>query len=293
MWTNLRKSRAGLPGLFILALVVLCALAAPWIAPHDPYAQNLADAMKPPFWSAEGSAAYLLGTDQLGRDIFSRIIYGSRISLLISAAGSLVSLATGILLGSISGYYGGKIDSLLMRFVDISMAVPFILLSIFIAAIVGPGIANIIFIAGISSGVGLARLVRGEIMAVKGQEYIEAIRSVGANDRIVVFRHILPNIFNTLIVTLTLEMAQLILVESSLSFLGLGVPAEVPTWGKMLSESRTYMLSDPWIAIFPGVAITLTVLGINLFGDWLRDYLDPKTRKTAGLDEARDVRSGA
>lgn len=197
MWTNLRKSRAGLPGLFILALVVLCALAAPWIAPHDPYAQNLADAMKPPFWSAEGSAAYLLGTDQLGRDIFSRIIYGSRISLLISAAGSLVSLATGILLGSISGYYGGKIDSLLMRFVDISMAVPFILLSIFIAAIVGPGIANIIFIAGISSGVGLARLVRGEIMAVKGQEYIEAIRSVGANDRIVVFRHILPNISYT------------------------------------------------------------------------------------------------
>ncbi|WP_248928224.1 ABC transporter permease [Paenibacillus hamazuiensis] len=276
MWKNLKRNKAGLLGLTIIIVVLFCALAANIISPYDPLQQDIANKLKPPAWSEGGSGAHLLGTDQLGRDILSRVIHGSQISILISVAGTLVAIVTGLVLGSISGYYGGKWDSVIMRFVDINMAFPFVLLAIFIVAVMGPGVANIILVAGLSAGVSLARLIRGEILAVKELEYIEAIKSVGARDSAVIFKHIIPNIFNAIIVIATLEMAQLILVESSLSFLGLGVPAEIPTWGKMLSESRTLILSEPWVAIFPGLAITLTVLGINLFGDWLRDYFDPK-----------------
>lgn len=276
MWRHLLQNKAGLLGLVLIVIVLFCAVTADVIAPYDPLQQDITNKLKPPVWSEKGTSAHLLGTDQLGRDVLSRILHGSRISILVSVAGTLVAVATGLILGSISGYYGGRVDAFIMRFVDINMAFPFVLLAIFIVAVMGPGVMNIILIAGLSAGVRLARLVRGEILTVKEFEYIEAIKSVGAKDSTIIFRHIIPNIFNALIVIATLEMAQLILVESSLSFLGLGVPAEIPTWGKMLSESRTLILSEPWVAVFPGLAITLTVLGINLFGDWLRDYLDPK-----------------
>jgi ABC-type dipeptide/oligopeptide/nickel transport systems, permease components len=279
MWKQLRSSGTGLLGISILVIVLFCALAADWISPYDPLKQDLANSLQPPFWAEGGSAQYLLGTDQLGRDILSRILHGSRISLLISVAGTVVAIVTGLLLGSVSGYFGGRIDVVIMRLADITMAFPFVLLAIFIVAILGPGILNLILVAGVSAGVRLTRTVRGEILFVKDQEYIEAIRSVGAKHSRIIAKHILPNIGSALIVIATLEMAQLILVESALSFLGLGVPAEVPTWGKMLSESRILILSEPWVSIFPGVAITITVLGINLLGDWLRDYLDPKLGK--------------
>jgi len=280
MRRSLRTSATGTVGLVIVLAVLFCAITADWISPYDPLEQNIERKLQPPAWLKGGSWDHPLGTDQLGRDILSRIIHGSRVSMLISVAGTAVAIAVGVLLGSLSGYYGGKADAVIMRFVDVILSFPFILLAIFVVAVIGPGILNIILIAGFTSGVNMARIIRGEILGVKEMEYIEAIRSVGARDGTIILKHILPNIFNVLIVMATLEMAQLILVESSLSFLGLGVPAEVPTWGKMLSEFRTLILSDPWIAVFPGLAITLTVLGINLFGDWLRDYLDPKLNQT-------------
>ena len=192
--------------------------------------------------------------------------------------GTLAGGFIGVILGSISGFYGGKVDSLLMRIVDVQLAFPFILLAIFIVAVLGPGLMNIIVVAAISSWVRYARLVRGEILSVKKMEYVEAIRSLGAVDIRIMFRHILPNVISPAIVVGTLEMARIILMEAALSFLGLGVPAHVATWGRMLSEGRVYIVTSPWLAIVPGVAITIAVLGVNLFGDWLRDYLDPKLK---------------
>lgn len=276
MWNSIRKSKTGMLGLFIVAFVIFLALTADFIAPFDPNEQNIEKKFLPPAF-----AENLLGTDQLGRDELSRLIHGSRISLLVGLAGTAIAGLIGVLVGAISGYYGGRTDSFLMRIVDVQLAFPFILLAIFIVATLGPSLLNIIIVAAISGWVHFARLVRGEILAVKSNEYIEAIRSVGAKNRVIIFKHILPNIMNPVIVFATLEMAKIILMEASLSFLGLGVPSEIPTWGKMLAESRVHMLTTPTLAILPGVAITLIVLGVNLLGDWLRDYLDPKLKQIA------------
>lgn len=277
MRTHSRSKLLGFTGAFIIVTVVLTACLAQFLVPYPPDAQDLSRALLPPAWMEGGSQQHLLGTDQLGRDILSRILVGSQISVFISLAGTVVALLTGMLLGAVSGYFGGWVDAAFMRFVDIVMAIPFILLIIFIAAIVGPGVLNIILIAGVSSGVGLARLIRGEVLALRKLEYIQASKSLGAGHTRVIIKHILPNVMNVLIVIGMMECGQFILVESSLSFLGLGVPADIPTWGKMLAESQTYIFSNPLLAIFPGAAITMTVLGIHLFGDWLRDWLDPKT----------------
>lgn len=280
----LKNHWAGTIGLLITSGVLFCAVFALWIAPHDPFHQDLERTLLPPVWEDGGDSNHLLGTDPLGRDILSRIIYGSRVSLIVSFAGVLVAVVTGLLLGTISGFYGGRADSIIMRLVDVKLSFPFILLAIFIVAVLGPGLVNLILVAGITTGVSLSRIIRGEVLSVREQNYIEAIRSVGASDLRIIFKHIIPNIVNVVIVAAAIEMGQLILLESSISFLGLGMPAEVPTWGSMLSDSRNLLMTQPWATVLPGLAIMLTVLGINLLGDGLRDCLNPR-REAKGTME--------
>ncbi|MCQ1531752.1 ABC transporter permease [Lutispora saccharofermentans] len=276
MWKSLKGSKTGILGAGIVLLVIFLAFTATIISPHDPAKQDIINKMMNPVWYEDGSWQHILGTDQLGRDILSRLIYGSRVTLMVAFSGTIFAGIIGITMGSISGYYGGWIDAIIMRIVDIQLSFPFILLALFIAAVLGPGLQNIILIAAISGWVRYARLVRGEILSIKEMEYIEAIRSLGGSNARIIFRHILPNVISPAIVIATLEMAKIILMEASLSYLGLGVPIEIPTWGRMLSDSRVHLVTSPWMAVLPGFAITLTVLGVNLLGDWLRDYLDPK-----------------
>lgn len=272
MFTSLRNSKTGMIGLTIILVVILASILAPFLSAWDPSDQDVMNKMLAP----GAQATHILGTDQLGRDILTRLLYGSRITLVISFGGTFFGVALGVTLGAISGYYGKWVDALIMRLVDIQLSFPFTLLAIFIAAVMGPGIRNIILIAGISSWVRYARLVRGEILSIKEMEYVESIRALGGSDFRIIFKHILPNVVSPVIVLATLELAKIVLMEASLSYLGMGVPIDVPTWGRMLSDGRTYMVSAPWMAILPGVCIATTVLGVNLLGDWLRDYLDPK-----------------
>lgn len=276
MWASLKKNKTGLLGAAIVLIVLFLALTAALISPHDPTQQDITHKLLNPVWGKNGSWNYIFGTDQLGRDVLSRMIYGSRITLLVAFSGTVAGGIVGVTLGALSGYYGGWVDALIMRIADIQLSFPFILLALFIAAVLGPGLGNIILIAGLCSWVQYARLVRGEILSVREAEYVEAIRSLGGNDFRIIFGHILPNVMSSVIVIATLEMAKIILMEASLSYLGLGVPIEIPTWGRMLSESRVYMTTSSWLSIIPGLMITITVLGVNLLGDWMRDYLDPK-----------------
>lgn len=275
MWKSLKESKTGMLGVLIMLLVFLMAITAQWISPYDPAKQDLMNKLMDPVF-AGGSAQHLLGTDQLGRDILSRLIYGSRITILVAFSGTIFAGLIGVTLGALAGYYGKWVDALIMRIVDIQLSFPFVLLALFVAAVLGRSLRNIILIAAISGWVPYARLIRGEILSVREMEYIEAIRSVGGKNGRIILYHIIPNVISPVIVQATLGMARIILMEASLSYLGLGVPLEIPTWGRMLSEGRDYMLTNPWLAILPGVAITLTVLGVNLMGDWMRDYLDPK-----------------
>lgn len=276
MWKSLKESKTGILGAGIVLLVIFLAFTATIISPQDPSKQDIVNKMMNPAWYEDGSWEHILGTDQLGRDILSRLIYGSRVTLMVAFSGTIFAGIIGITMGSISGYYGRWIDAIIMRIVDIQLSFPFILLALFISAVLGPGLQNIILIAAISGWVRYARLVRGEILSIKEMEYIEAIRSLGGSNARIIFRHILPNVISPAIVIATLEMAKIILMEASLSYLGLGIPIEIPTWGRMLSDSRVHLVTSPWMAVLPGLAITLTVLGVNLLGDWLRDYLDPK-----------------
>lgn len=275
MWKSLKESRTGLLGVVIVLFVLFAALTAAFISPHDPAKQDLMNKLINPVW-AGGTTHHLLGTDQLGRDVLSRIIYGSRITILIAFSGTILAGIVGVAMGSLAGYYGRFVDSVIMRIVDIQLSFPFVLLALFVAAVLGRSLFNIILIAAVSNWVQYARLIRGEILSVREMEYIEAIRSVGGKNSRIIVKHIIPNVISPVIVQATLGMARIILMEASLSYLGLGVPLEIPTWGRMLSDGRDYMLTNPWMAILPGIAITLTVLGVNLMGDWLRDYLDPK-----------------
>lgn len=275
MIKSLVRSKTGLLGACILLFVLFLALFSGVIAPHDPYEQDVMRKLMNPIWSTKHDPSFLLGTDQLGRDILSRLIYGSRITLLVAFSGTVAAGIIGIILGSLSGYYGGWVDAVIMRIADIQLSFPFILLALFIAAVLGPGVDNVILVACLCFWVQYARMVRGEILSIREMEYVEAIRALGGSDFRIIFHHILPNVMNMVVIIGTLEMARIILMEAALSFLGLGVPVDVPTWGRMLAESRVNLVSYPWHAIFPGVLITLTVLSVNLIGDWLRDYLDP------------------
>lgn len=260
----------------MLSVVIVAAVFAPVVAPHDPMRQNIRNRLQPPAWAPEGSWEHPLGTDQLGRDMLSRIIYGSRVSLAVGFAAVAVSGVIGVLLGLMAGYHGGWWDRIIMRLVDIQLAFPRILLAVSIIAVLGQGVVNVIIVLGIGGWMTYARLVRGQVLSVREKEYITAARSIGATDRIILFRHILPNVVSPIIIVASVSVAANIILESSLSFLGLGAGVQAVTWGGMLADSRSYISTTSWLATFPGLAIMFTVFAVNLLGDWLRDVLDPR-----------------
>ena len=280
MWADvarsLWKSKAAVFGSMIVLAVAFCALGAPFLALHDPNDQSLRRRLIPPAWEGKGTWEYPLGTDHLGRDIFSRAIYGSRVSLTVGFSAVLISGTLGALLGLIAGYYGGKIEAIIMRLVDIQLAFPFILLAISVVAVVGAGLKNVIIVLGIAGWMVYARMVRGEVLSVKEREFVVAAKAVGVRDSLILLRHILPNVLTPVIVVATFSVANVIILEAALSFLGVGVEPAIPTWGGMLADGREYISTAWWLATFPGLAIMFTVLGINLIGDWLRDILDPR-----------------
>jgi peptide/nickel transport system permease protein len=283
-WTRARISllRARWPVLAILILLFVAFLAmfGPQIAPKDPNRITLIARLKAPFErNAQGQMEYILGTDTLGRDVLSRLIYGARVSLSVGLVAVCIGGTLGTLLGLLAGYFGGWVDDVIMRLADIELGFPFILLAIMVMVVLGSGVLNLILVLGIGQWVTYARIARGETMSQREKEYIEAAHSIGASNLRVMFRGILPNILSPLIVIASFNVASVILAEASLSFLGLGVPPTVPTWGAMLAESRDQLLANRWwLAVFPGVAIMLTVLSLNILGDWLRDFLDPRLR---------------
>jgi len=265
--------------LFLLTfLLVIPALLAPQVAPYDPLKGSLAKRLTPPAWHDGGSIAYPLGTDKLGRDILSRMIYGARVSFAVSFVAIVVGGLIGTSLGLMSGYFGGRVDALLMRLVDISLSLPTILLALVLVAAVGPSFGTVITVLVVLLWARYARLVRGETLTIKERDFIARARVAGASHTRIMARYIFPNVINSLIVLATLQVGYVILLESALSFLGAGLPRPTPAWGLMVADGRELIVSAWWVSMFPGLAIMLTVLALNLLGDWLRDHLDPKLR---------------
>lgn len=255
-------------GLALVAALVVVAALAPLLAPADPYRGALADSLRPP------SAAHLLGTDAQGRDLLSRTLYGARISLVVGLASQSIALALGVVLGLVAGYYGRWADALVMRAADVTLAFPSLLLLIAIAAAVEPSLPVIFVVIGVVGWAGMARLVRGQVLVVRGLEYVAAARALGASDARILARHVFPNVVAPVVVAATLGVGGAIMAEAALSFVGLGAPPPVPSWGAMVSEGRELLRVAPWVSIVPGCAIGLTVLGLNLLGDALGDALD-------------------
>jgi len=274
-----RRSPLASVGVVIVGLVIVAALAAPLLATSDPIDQDLTIVLKPPFWLADGSLRYPLGTDHLGRDVYSRLVYGAQISLTISVLAALLGALVGVAAGLCAGYLGGRVDAIIMRIVDLNLAFPLILLALAVVALLGASLRNLVIVMSITTWMIYARVVRGLSLSLREQEFVQAVRALGAHDLRIIARHILPNVLAPIMVIWTLEVARVILMESALSFLGLGVPPPTPTWGRMLAEGRDYLTVAGWISIFPGVAIMVTVLGINFLGDGLRDLLDPRLRR--------------
>jgi peptide/nickel transport system permease protein len=272
VWRRLKRNRAAIAGGVIVLLFVATALLAPWLSPYPPNDGDLTKRLKAP------DREHLLGTDPLGRDVLSRVIYGARISLQIQIVAVIIALFIGTILGMVGGYYGGTFDNLIMRLMDILLAFPGIFLAIAIIAVLGPGLTNLMLAAGIYSIPQFARIVRGSVLSLKEKEFVEAAKAVGENDFNILFRYLLPNSMAPIIVQTTLRMATVLLTASGLSFLGLGVQPPTPEWGAMLSNARAYLITAPHVATIPGLAIMLVVMGFNLFGDGLRDSLDPRLR---------------
>ncbi len=275
---RLVRRRTALFGLLVVLAVMLAAAAAPLVAPFDPLEQDIGQRLREPGWQDAQGRVHALGTDHLGRDILSRIIFGSRIALLVGLAAVVISGVLGMVIGLVAGYFGGRIDDFLMRLADVQLAFPFILLAIAVIGVLGPSLRNIIIVIGVSSWVVYARVVRGEVLSIREREYVHAAVALGSRHWRVLATHVLPNTFTPWLVVATLDMARVIVIESALSFLGLGVQPPTPTWGGMLADGRVYLSTAWWLATFPGLAILITVLGINLFGDGLRDTLDPRLK---------------
>jgi peptide/nickel transport system permease protein len=273
---ELVRNKAALLGLAILLVVTAGAVLAPVVSPADPLLQDVSVRLKPPTLEGGDGQAHLLGTDHLGRDILSRLIYGARISLVIGISAVAVAGTLGTLIGLVAGYRGGRVDDLCMRLTDTMLAMPFILLALAVIAVLGSSLRNIIFVLGITSWVSYARVVRAEVLTLRTREFVAAAQALGGHGTRIIFRHLLPNVLTPVIVIATLEVARMIILESALSFLGLGVQPPTPTWGGMLADGRAYLSTAWWLATFPGLCIMLSVLGINLLGDWLRDVLDPR-----------------
>jgi peptide/nickel transport system permease protein len=270
---RIRRNGLGIVGIVLAGAAILAALAAPLLAPHDPFTGDFAQSLKPP-----GTAGHPWGTDQLGRDLLSRVIYGARIALFIGLCVVLLTAVVGGLLGLLAGYFGGWPGTVLMRLVDVQLSFPFIFLALTINAIVGLGLRNIIISLAAAGWVVYARVVRGEVLSVKQREYVHAAAALGLGRGRILFRHVLPNVLPSIIIVASLQFSQFIVAEAAISFLGFGVQPPTPAWGSMLSESRDFLYVAWWLAAFPGAALALTALGINLVGDWLRDVLDPKFR---------------
>lgn len=270
------RNPAALFGGLVLIVVIGAAAGAPYIAPHDAAKQSLVRRFTPPIWAAGGHAAHLLGTDQVGRDIFSRIIHGARISLAVGVSAVIVSLVVGVALGLVSGYLGGRVDSVIMTVVDVTLSFPQLLLALAFVAALGPSLVTIVVVLGLTGWERYARVVRAEVLALREKDFVEAARAMGASTPRMVVRHVLPNTFSSIIVLSTLQVAQAILQESALSFLGVGSGRTYPTWGQMIALGRDFVSVAWWLPTFPGLAILVTVLAINLVGDRLRDALDPR-----------------
>ena len=259
-------------------LLVIPAVLAPVVAPYDPLKGSLAKRLMPPVWQEGGTMDHPLGTDKLGRDILSRLIYGARVSLIVSLVAIFVGGIAGTALGLVSGYFGGWVDAVLMRLVDISLSLPTILLALVLVAAVGPSFGTVIGVLVVLLWARYARMVRGETLSIKERDFIARARVAGASHTRIMARYILPNVVNSLIVLATLQVGYVILLESALSFLGAGLPRPTPAWGLMIADGRELIVTAWWVSMFPGLAIMLTVLALNLLGDWLRDHLDPKLR---------------
>lgn len=275
------RDKAGVVGVVLFLSVLFAAVFAPYIVPHSPTQQNLRISRQVPAWQEGGDWEYPLGTDNLGRDMLSRIIYGSRVSLTVGFFGVLIAMSVGMLLGLVAGYVGGKTDNVIMGVANLFLAIPYLLLVVVVASVLGRSLTNVILIFGFTNAPLFVRITRGEVLRIRKSGYVESAISLGARPGRILFQHILPNLIGPLLTVATFEMSGMIFYEAGLGFLGLSVPPGVPSWGNMLAAGRQYIQFSPWIAAFPGLAIVYTSLGMNLLGDWLRDILDPKMRRSA------------
>jgi ABC-type dipeptide/oligopeptide/nickel transport system permease subunit len=276
----LRRDRSGILGLTMFSLVVLAAVFAHQISTQDPLEQQLSASKMPPAWETGGSWRHPFGTDSLGRDLYSRVIYGARVSLTVGFFGVVIATSLGMVIGLIAGYFGGRIDTIVMTPINLILSLPYLLFVVFIAAILGRSLINVILIFGITDSPIFARVTRGEVLRIRESAYVESAVSAGARWGRILFTHIMPNLIGPLITLATFEMSAMIFYEAGLGFLGLSVPPTVPSWGNMLAEGRKYLANYPWLTTFPGLAIMFTSMGMNLLGDWLRDVLDPRLRRS-------------
>jgi peptide/nickel transport system permease protein len=281
MKTLLRKPTSAF-ACIVIVLLVCAAILAPWIALYDPLVGILQDRLAPPAWQEGGSWAHLLGTDVLGRDIFSRLLYGARVSLAVCALAILVAGIIGSTLGIVAGYLGGWVEAVIMRIVDLAISLPVILIALLFGVLFGPSFSNIVIIISLLLWSQFARMARGETLKVKAQDYVDLARTAGCSPLSIMWNHILPNVGSSLIVLATLQVGTVIIMEASLSFLGVGMPPPWPAWGSMIADGRSYVVSAWWLCIFPGLAVMFTVLAMNLLGDELTDTLNPALRRELG-----------
>ena len=273
------RDRLAVVGLAIVVVAALLAVGAPTLAPTDPVQNDLLARLTPPAWLDGGTWRHPLGTDTLGRDVVSRLLYGARVSLVVGFSAVVVAGVLGVALGLVAGYYGGRLDDALMRLGDVQLAFPALVLAVAVLAVVGSGLANVVLVLGVTGWVTYARIARGETLSLRQREFVEGARALGARDAAILWRHVLPNVLPSITVVATFSVARTIIAEASLSFLGLGIPPPAPSWGAMLDEGRNYLTTGWWLALFPGLAILAVVLGINVIGDWLRDALDPRVER--------------
>lgn len=274
---------SGIIGLSIMTAIVLATVLAPWISPYDPVQQDINQRLRPPLWVNEAGGRHFLGTDQLGRDVLSRLIYGSRVSLVVGFTAVPLSALIGTLVGVVSGYTSGLVDEVLMRLVDIQLAIPFILLALAVMAVLGPNLLNLIIVLAVTTWVHFAKLIRGEVLSVRERDFVVAALALGASHARIMRLHILPSIVSSITVLTTLNLPRTIITEAGVSFLGLGIQPPTPSWGGMLSEGQEYVWTAWWLSTLAGLAISITVLGANLLGDWVRDALDPRIRTRARI----------